>query len=53
MAPLPKKKHTRGRSNRRRNAATRRLEFQNLSTCPKCKKLKENHKACPNCGFYK
>jgi large subunit ribosomal protein L32 len=51
MTPLPKKKHTRGRSNRRRGAT--KLKLPNLSRCPNCKKLKESHKACPFCGFYK
>lgn len=53
MAPVPKKKSTRGRSDRRRNAATNRKSMPNLSTCASCKSLKLPHKACPVCGFYK
>jgi len=53
MTPLPKKKHTRSRSNKRKNAATNRLKLENLVRCPNCKKLKEPHHACPHCGFYK
>lgn len=53
MTPLPKKKHTRRRSNLRKNAATERGTIGSLSICPSCKALKEPHKACPKCGFYK
>ncbi len=53
MTPLPKKKHTRARSNQRKNAATNRLTLSGLAKCPSCGKLKETHRACPHCGFYK
>jgi large subunit ribosomal protein L32 len=51
MAPVPKKKHTRSRSNKRRGA--KKLTLPNLSKCPSCSKLKEPHVACPHCGYYK
>ncbi|HJX59573.1 MAG TPA: 50S ribosomal protein L32 [Patescibacteria group bacterium] len=52
MTPLPKKKHTRGRSNTRR-AITAKLGLTSLVKCPSCGKLREPHRACPHCGFYK
>ncbi|OGM10914.1 50S ribosomal protein L32 [Candidatus Woesebacteria bacterium RBG_16_36_11] len=53
MAPQPKRKHTRRRSNLRKNSKSNALRFPTLVVCSSCKKLKEPHKACPNCGFYK
>lgn len=53
MTPTPKKKHTRRRSNLRKNAATERKALGSLGICPSCKALKEPHKACAKCGFYK
>ena len=52
MTPVPKKKHTRGRSNRRRTA-NYKLDLPNMVKCVKCGKLRFSHTACPNCGFYK
>ncbi|MBI3443685.1 50S ribosomal protein L32 [Candidatus Woesebacteria bacterium] len=52
MAPLPKKKHTRSRSNKRR-FANMRMSLPNLIPCPSCKKPKLPHIACPHCGYYK
>ncbi|PIU28609.1 50S ribosomal protein L32 [Candidatus Woesebacteria bacterium CG07_land_8_20_14_0_80_44_9] len=53
MTPLPKKKHTRSRSGKRRNAATNKLKLANLTRCSNCKKLRMSHVACPSCGHYK
>ncbi|MBI2103775.1 50S ribosomal protein L32 [Candidatus Woesebacteria bacterium] len=53
MAPVPKKKHTRARSNQRKNAREKRLLVPNLVKCPSCKKLKFPHRVCPHCGFYR
>lgn len=48
MAPLPKKKHSHGRT------ATRRSTFKAVVTpylkCASCGELKPRHKACPSCG---
>ncbi len=52
MTPLPKKKFTRSRSNKRRSV-TSRLKLSALTKCPSCGKLRVSHKACPFCGFYK
>ncbi|MCH7730456.1 50S ribosomal protein L32 [Patescibacteria group bacterium] len=51
MPPVPKKKHTRSRSDKRRKA--KGLSLPNLSRCSNCKKLRLPHRACPHCGFYK
>ena len=51
MAPLPKKKHSHGRTARRRSTFTASLSA--ISKCSGCSKLREAHKACPHCGFYK
>ncbi|MEJ2347587.1 MAG: 50S ribosomal protein L32 [Patescibacteria group bacterium] len=50
MTPVPKKKHTRSRSNIRRGA--KKAAMPKLSVCPSCKGLKEPHKACPTCGYH-
>ena len=34
------------------SSANWKLTTPNLSECPQCHELKENHKACPNCGYY-
>ncbi|MBI2007498.1 MAG: 50S ribosomal protein L32 [Candidatus Blackburnbacteria bacterium] len=51
MAPVPKKKHTRGRTGRRRLHV--KLALPNLSPCPSCKKSRLSHRTCPHCGYYK
>ena len=42
-------------SNQRRNkrAANWKLSAPNLSECPQCHELKQSHKVCPFCGYYK
>ncbi|HJY98874.1 MAG TPA: 50S ribosomal protein L32 [Patescibacteria group bacterium] len=52
MTPLPKRKHTRSRTGMRRGGQPK-LKLANLVKCGNCGKLRENHKACPYCGFYK
>jgi len=51
MAALPKKKHSKSRTGKRRWA--KKFAPPNLSTCPNCKKEKLPHIVCPNCGYYK
>ncbi|MBI4157724.1 50S ribosomal protein L32 [Candidatus Woesebacteria bacterium] len=51
MTPLPKKKHSRARSGKR--FATKKLSLGTLSKCASCGKLKQPHRACPHCGFYR
>lgn len=48
MAPVPKKRHTRARTGKRRGNI--KLSVPNLSKCANCGELKKSHMACPNCG---
>ncbi len=51
MAPQPKRKHSKGRRDRRR--AHDALLAANLTVCPNCGKMRLPHTVCPNCGQYK
>ncbi len=51
MPPLPKRKLSKGRRDRRR--AHDALSAANLSACPNCGSMTLPHTVCPNCGFYK
>ncbi len=50
MTPHPKRKHSKGRRDRRR--AHDALEAINLVTCSNCGEVRPGHMVCPNCGFY-
>ncbi|HKC04479.1 MAG TPA: 50S ribosomal protein L32 [Patescibacteria group bacterium] len=52
MVPLPKRKHTHSRTGIRRGGQPK-LTLGNLMKCANCGKLRESHRACPYCGFYK
>lgn len=49
--PLPKRRHSRSRRDKRRG--NDKLEVMNLSICPQCKMPKQPHRVCPHCGYYK
>ncbi|PWH12518.1 MAG: 50S ribosomal protein L32 [Anaerolineae bacterium] len=51
MPPHPKRKHSKGRRDRRR--AHDALQAQNLVACPNCGEMRLPHTVCPNCGQYK
>ncbi|MFZ5932497.1 MAG: 50S ribosomal protein L32 [Patescibacteria group bacterium] len=51
MPPLPKKKHTRARSGKRR-AKAMAVSLGALTKCAHCGKLRQPHRACPYCGHY-
>lgn len=51
MTPLPKRKLSKGRRNRRR--AHDALQNKNLVVCSNCGEMRLPHTVCPNCGFYK
>ena len=51
MTPLPKRKLSKGRRDRRR--AHDALGTPNLSTCSNCNKPILPHRACPSCGHYR
>jgi len=50
MTPLPKRKSTSGRRDRRR--AHDALKTRNSVTCPNCGEPRLPHHVCPNCGYY-
>jgi large subunit ribosomal protein L32 len=49
--PLPKRRHSISRRNKRRSHD--RLTLPNLSVCPKCNEPRLSHRVCPACGYYK
>lgn len=51
MPPLPKRKLSKGRRDRRRSHLA--LTPQNLTECPNCHQMHIPHRVCPNCGHYK
>ena len=51
MTPLPKKRHAKARTRRRKS--TKKLILPGLITCPKCTNLKFPHIVCKSCGYYK
>ena len=50
MTPLPKRKISKGRKNRRRSHY--HLQPTTLEVCAQCKELKMPHRVCPKCGTY-
>ena len=51
MPPLPKKKHSRTRRDKRRTHDA--LKPHNTVQCSNCGEMRLPHRVCPNCGFYK
>ncbi len=51
MTPLPKRKLSKGRRDRRR--AHDALEVKKLVKCSNCGEMRLPHTVCPSCGFYK
>ncbi len=50
MPPLPKRKLSKGRRDRRRSHLA--LRSANLTECPNCHNLRRPHHVCPHCGTY-
>jgi large subunit ribosomal protein L32 len=50
MVPHPKRKHSKGRRDRRRSQDT--LVAMNLVQCSNCGELRPSHTVCSNCGHY-
>ncbi|HAD06224.1 MAG: 50S ribosomal protein L32 [Bellilinea sp.] len=50
MVPLPKRKLSKGRRDRRR--AHDALQNTNLVQCGQCGEMRLPHTVCPNCGYY-
>jgi large subunit ribosomal protein L32 len=51
MTPLPKRKVSKGRRNRRR--AHDALVPRTLVQCTNCGEIRRPHHVCPHCGYYK
>ncbi|MEX0800129.1 MAG: 50S ribosomal protein L32 [Dehalococcoidia bacterium] len=51
MPPLPKKKTSKSRRDRRRGHLS--ASTPSLVTCPQCRSPKPSHRACPVCGTYR
>lgn len=51
MPPQPKRKHSKGRRDRRRSQDA--LQAMNLTACPNCGQMRLPHVVCSNCGHYK
>lgn len=51
MGPLPKRKISKGRRNRRR--AHDSIGTPKLASCSNCHEPMLPHRMCPNCGYYK
>jgi len=51
MTPLPKRKISKGRRDRRR--AHDAISLPALVRCPQCHELRPPHTVCPYCGYYK
>jgi len=50
MVPLPKRKLSKGRRDRRR--AHDALVSANLVQCSQCGEMRLPHTVCPSCGYY-
>jgi large subunit ribosomal protein L32 len=50
MVPLPKRKISKGRRDRRR--AHDSLKTSNLVQCSNCGEMRLPHTVCDNCGYY-
>ena len=50
MVPQPKRKHSKGRRDRRR--AHDALTTMNLTACSNCGEMRLPHTVCPKCGHY-
>lgn len=50
MPPLPKKKTSKGRRDRRR--AHDAIQPQTLVKCSNCDEMRLPHRICPHCGYY-
>jgi large subunit ribosomal protein L32 len=51
MPPQPKRKHSKGRRDRRRSQDA--LKAQNLVACENCGQMCLPHTVCPKCGQYR
>lgn len=47
----PKGKISKARKHSRRSANWK-LSLPGIAECPRCRKMKLNHRVCKNCGYY-
>ncbi len=50
---VPKRRHSKSRSRKRRAKYYNGLQAPQLMDCPNCGASKEMHRACKNCGYYR
>jgi large subunit ribosomal protein L32 len=50
MTPLPKRRHSKGRTHRRRSHDA--LVAHSIAECPSCHQMHLTHHVCPKCGSY-
>jgi large subunit ribosomal protein L32 len=50
MVPHPKRKHSKGRRDRRRGQDT--VQSVSLVQCSNCGEMRPSHTVCPKCGHY-
>ena len=48
--PVPKRRHSKSRKNKRRSS--KRIKGPGLVQCPNCTEMKLPHKVCLSCGYY-
>ena len=48
---VPKGKTSKARKNSRRSAHWK-LDMPGITKCPRCQKMKLNHRVCKHCGYY-
>lgn len=48
--PLPKRKHSKSRRDKRRTHD--KIVLPLINKCPKCGEAKISHRVCLNCGYY-
>jgi large subunit ribosomal protein L32 len=49
----PKRKISKSKRDKRRASWNQKLSTPAFSACPNCGEPKLNHRACPECGYYK
>ncbi len=49
---VPKRRTSKTRKNKRRSIWGQ-MAAPSLVECPQCHQLKQNHRVCPKCGYYK
>jgi large subunit ribosomal protein L32 len=49
--PVPKRRHSKSRKRKKRTH--KKIKQNTLVKCKHCGRLKQPHKACPHCGYYR